>query len=116
VLHAAVDGSQELPIRSALAFSLDLGGKNLGAVVLYSDRPNYFTKNLIDIGTILANHAALALDLAHNAARDPHRRSARLAEPRAPGVTRAGPLAAGDARGRQCGKIPIHALAALNLD
>ncbi len=53
-----------LPIRSVLGYSLRLGGRQLGALMLYSAKPGYFTGDLVQVGGVLADHAAIALDAA----------------------------------------------------
>lgn len=53
-----------LAIRSVLGYSLRLCGRQLGALMLYSAKPGYFTGDLVQIGSVLADHAAIALDAA----------------------------------------------------
>lgn len=52
-----------LPIRSAVAYSLDVGEADFGALALYSAKPHFFSDEvLLDIGGVLAEHAAIALE------------------------------------------------------
>lgn len=53
-----------LATRSELGYSLRLCGRQLGALMLYSAKPGYFTGDLVQIGSVLADHAAIALDAA----------------------------------------------------
>lgn len=53
-----------LPVRSVLAFSLDLCSKHFGALVFYSAQPDYFTPELVDLAAVVADHATLALNTA----------------------------------------------------
>ncbi|HEY2042530.1 MAG TPA: GAF and ANTAR domain-containing protein [Jatrophihabitans sp.] len=57
-------GQRALALRSALAFPLDLGRQDLGALVLYSNEPRYFSDELLDTGGVFADHAAISLDAA----------------------------------------------------
>lgn len=53
----------ELPIRSAVVYSLDVGELDLGALALYSNKARFFSDEiLLDIGKVLAEHAAIALE------------------------------------------------------
>ncbi len=53
----------DLPIRSAAVYSLDVGELDLGALALYSDKPQFFGDELlVDIGGVLAEHAAVSLE------------------------------------------------------
>jgi GAF domain-containing protein len=61
-----------LPISSALGYSLQLGERQLGALLLYSPEPGHFGNGLIQIVSVLADHAAVALDAATSAARAEH--------------------------------------------
>jgi transcriptional regulator with GAF, ATPase, and Fis domain len=54
---------RNLPICSAVVYSLDVGDSDLGALALYSTKPHFFSdERLVDIGGVLADHAAIALD------------------------------------------------------
>lgn len=61
-----------LAIRSVLGYSLRLGERQLGALMLYSAKPGYFTGDLVQIGSVLADHAAIALDSATAAEKAEH--------------------------------------------
>jgi len=50
------------PVRSILAFCLDLGAGPLGALTLYGDHPNAFPEKVFAAATVYADHAAIALD------------------------------------------------------
>jgi GAF domain-containing protein len=56
-----------LPVRSVLGYSLRVADRQLGALLLYSAKPGYFTDELLQIGSVLADHAAIALDAAISA-------------------------------------------------
>jgi GAF domain-containing protein len=49
------------PVRSALGFYLELEGVPLGVLMLYEDQPNWFTDDRIDLGSVYADHATVAL-------------------------------------------------------
>lgn len=51
----------ELGVRSLLSFQLFVRSENLGALNLYAGEAGAFSEDSIDIGTILAQHAAVAL-------------------------------------------------------
>jgi GAF domain-containing protein len=51
----------ELGVRSLLSFQLFVRSENLGALNLYAGEPGVFSDDSIDVGTILAQHAAVAL-------------------------------------------------------
>jgi GAF domain-containing protein len=59
----------ETPVRSALAYPLAIDNEHLGVLSLYSERPGYFTHQLIDMGSIFAAHAAIALEKAYKSER-----------------------------------------------
>src|SRR4051812_16771699 len=61
-----------LQVRSALGYSLLVGDRQLGALMLYSPTPGYFTDDLVQIVSVLADHAAVALDAASSAAKAEH--------------------------------------------
>lgn len=62
-LYRAAILERELPIRSAVVYSLDVGELDLGALALYSDKPRFFGDGIVlDIGGVLAEHAAIALE------------------------------------------------------
>jgi GAF domain-containing protein len=56
-----------LAVRSVLGYSLAVSERQLGALLLYSSKPGYFTDELLRIGSVLADHAAIALDAAISA-------------------------------------------------
>jgi GAF domain-containing protein len=61
--YRAAIGELDLPIRSAVVYSLDVGEIDLGALALYSAKPRFFSDEiLLDIGGLLAEHAAIALE------------------------------------------------------
>jgi GAF domain-containing protein len=66
----------ELDIRSAVGFALTIGERQPGALMLYSPQPGYFTEEHVHIGSILADHAVIALDAAINADKAEHLRMA----------------------------------------
>ena len=51
----------ETPFRSALGYSLILDNLVLGAMVLFSAEPGYFTDAICRFGDVYADHAAIAL-------------------------------------------------------
>jgi GAF domain-containing protein len=51
----------ELGVYSLLSFQLFVRSKNLGALNLYGDEAGVFAEDSIEIGTILAQHAAVAM-------------------------------------------------------
>ena len=62
-LYRAAVQELDLPIRSAVVYSLDVGELDLGALALYSGKPGFFGDELpLDIGEVLAAHAAIALE------------------------------------------------------
>jgi GAF domain-containing protein len=61
-LYRAAIVQRGLPIRSAVVYSLDVGDIDLGALALYSGKPDYFTEELLDVGGVLADHAGIALE------------------------------------------------------
>jgi GAF domain-containing protein len=61
-LYLAALQSRELPIGSVIAYHLELGGHDLGALALYSSQPRFFTDELYGVGGVLADHAAIALE------------------------------------------------------
>jgi GAF domain-containing protein len=63
-LYLAALQSRQLPIGSVIAYSLELGEHQLGALALYAGQSHYFTDELIGIGSVLADHAAIALEAA----------------------------------------------------
>lgn len=62
----------QLPIACAVAYSLDLGEHQLGVLALYSAKPYFFSEDLMAIGAILADHAAIALEAADLADQNHH--------------------------------------------
>ncbi|HEU5270470.1 MAG TPA: GAF and ANTAR domain-containing protein [Jatrophihabitans sp.] len=65
-----------LPIRSALGYSLLIADRQLGAMLLYSAKPGYFTDEIIGISSVLADHAAIALDAATSVEKAAHMKQA----------------------------------------
>jgi GAF domain-containing protein len=53
--------AESTPIRSALGFYLELDGAPLGVLMFYEDEPNWFTDDRIDLGSVYADHATVAL-------------------------------------------------------
>jgi GAF domain-containing protein len=51
----------ELGVHSLLSFQLFVRSKNLGALNLYAGEPGVFTEDSVEVGTILAQHAAVAM-------------------------------------------------------
>lgn len=51
----------ELGVRSVLSFQLFVESENLGALNLYGDEASAFSEDSIEIGTIVAQHAAVAM-------------------------------------------------------
>jgi GAF domain-containing protein len=51
----------ETPLRSALAYCLTLDNLVLGALVLYSEEPGFFTDAICRFADVYADHAAIAL-------------------------------------------------------
>lgn len=52
------------PYLSAVGYSLDVRGRSLGALILASYESDYFTDDLLDLGAIFAEHAAISLEAA----------------------------------------------------
>lgn len=74
-----------LSFRSAVAYPLHVDSGPLGALVLYSDKPHFFHDDLLDVGAVLAAHAAVALESAH-AADEVHHLSIALSTNRTVGM------------------------------
>jgi GAF domain-containing protein len=49
------------PVRSALAFYLELDGVALGVLAFYEDEPGWFTDDRIEVAAVYADHSAVAL-------------------------------------------------------
>ena len=49
------------PVRSALAFYLELDGVALGVLAFYEDEPGWFTDDRIEVASVYADHSAVAL-------------------------------------------------------
>jgi GAF domain-containing protein len=62
--YLAALAESDLTVRSVLGYSLLVADRQLGALLLYSPKPGYFTDELLQIGSVLADHAAIALDAA----------------------------------------------------
>jgi hypothetical protein len=60
------------PIRSLRAQPVELAGTELGVLVLYSDQTDYFTAERCDLGTVLAQVAALGLSLLESRHKSEH--------------------------------------------
>jgi GAF domain-containing protein len=52
------------PFLSAVGYSLDIEGRSLGALILASRQADYFSADLIDVGAIFAEHAAICIEAA----------------------------------------------------
>ena len=52
----------ESPVRSAVVFPLGVAGRDLGVLAVYSHRPGHFAPSVIDLGTVFAAYASLALE------------------------------------------------------
>jgi GAF domain-containing protein len=63
-LYLAALHARQLPIGSVIAYELELSGHQLGALALYSNQPRFFTDELFSVGSVLADHAAIALESA----------------------------------------------------
>ena len=53
--------ASELGVRSLLSFQLFVEGENLGALNIYVGEAGVFSDESIEVGTLLAQHAAVAL-------------------------------------------------------
>jgi len=62
----------DFAVRSVLGYPLLLADRQLGALMLYSPKPGYFTDELVQIGSVLAGHAAIAMDAATSADKAHH--------------------------------------------
>jgi len=71
-----------LGIRSALGYSLLVADQQFGAMLLYSAKPGYFTDEIIGIGSVLADHAAIALHAAASVENASHLKQALLSNRR----------------------------------
>jgi GAF domain-containing protein len=54
------------PLRAVVAYPLQVADRNIGALVLYSQSPSFFTDELVSLGSLFACHAAIALDSAQS--------------------------------------------------
>ncbi|MCW2523775.1 MAG: antitermination regulator [Frankiales bacterium] len=52
------------PYLSAVGYSLDVRGQSLGALVLASHEPGFFSDDLVEMGAIFAEHASVSLEAA----------------------------------------------------
>lgn len=59
----------ETNVRSAMSFFLSLGETHLGALAAFSPEAGFFDQNAVDIGSLLAEHAAIALAHASSTSR-----------------------------------------------
>lgn len=57
-------GISETPIRSLVGFHLELDNQSLGALTLYSNEAEFFTAPLVELASVYADHAAIALGMA----------------------------------------------------
>jgi GAF domain-containing protein len=76
--------AQRRGILSLLSFQLFVRSENLGALNLYGDEPGIFSDDLVIIGGMLAQHAAVAM---FGAAADTHHRPSGI-QPASPGLSR----------------------------
>jgi transcriptional regulator with GAF, ATPase, and Fis domain len=54
------------PLRAVVAYPLQVADRDIGALVLYSRSPSFFTDELVSLGSLFACHAAIALDSAQS--------------------------------------------------
>jgi GAF domain-containing protein len=59
----------ESRIRSVVAYPLAIDDEHLGVLSMYAERPGHFTDQLIDMGSIFAAHATIALEKARKSER-----------------------------------------------
>jgi GAF domain-containing protein len=64
--------AHNLAFRSILVHPLHLGENYLGALGLYSDKPDYFTSDIVEATALLADHATFALQSAEYAHKAGH--------------------------------------------
>ncbi|WP_373280758.1 GAF and ANTAR domain-containing protein [Mycobacterium celatum] len=57
------DAVEETPIRSIMSFQLFADHHTMGALNFYSEQPNAFDDEAVELGLIMATHAALAWNL-----------------------------------------------------
>ena len=70
--YLAAIASSGLTVRSAVGYPLLLAERKLGALLLYSPKPSFFADELVHIGSVLADHATIALDAATSADKAHH--------------------------------------------
>jgi GAF domain-containing protein len=56
--------SHEHPVVSAVGYSLDADDQVVGALILWSRNPGHFTQHRVELGSLLAEHATVFLQLA----------------------------------------------------
>ena len=71
-----------LGVRSVLGYSLVVAEHQLGALLLYSATPGFFTEEVVQVGSVLADHAAIALNAATAADKAEHLKVALLSNRR----------------------------------
>ncbi|MGX7680559.1 GAF and ANTAR domain-containing protein [Jatrophihabitans sp. DSM 45814] len=52
------------PFLSAVGYSLDIGGRSMGALIMASRQPHFFTDDRVDIGAMFAEHATIGIEAA----------------------------------------------------
>jgi GAF domain-containing protein len=52
------------PFLSAVGYSLDIRGQSMGALVLASHEADFFTEDIVQVGAVFAEHAAISLEAA----------------------------------------------------
>ncbi len=70
------------PFLSAVGYCLAIDGRSLGAIVMASRQPRYFTEQRIRIGEIFAEHAAISVEAVTAGARAAHLESALVSNRR----------------------------------
>jgi transcriptional regulator with GAF, ATPase, and Fis domain len=66
-IYVAAVRARGLGFRSIVVYPLHLGTNDLGALGIYSDRPDYFVDEIVDVTGILAEHATIVLQGAESA-------------------------------------------------
>ena len=62
--YTAAVRARQLPIGSAIAYPLERGEQHPGVLALYAAEPGHFSQEIIALGGVLAEHAAIALKTA----------------------------------------------------
>jgi len=65
---------QHTPVRAALVFHVQLEGQSLGALAFFDEHPGWFTEDRVELASVFAEHATVALAKAAN-----HEHAANLA-------------------------------------